>query len=275
MTFSPIIPTGGLAGWSYLSRTLEQQETLYAASPQNARETSAFRERIATITTAEELVADRDLLKVALGAYGLGDDLNNRAFIEKVLAEGTQDPASFANRLADKRYTAFSEAFGFGDLGGPWTGLSGFADRVIESYQERDFEIAVGQVNETMRLALNMQRELPEIVNESSNPTTQWLLVLGNPPLRQAIETAFGLPSSFSGLDLDRQVEDLQDIAQQRFGVDTVSGLIETETFESLTRLYVTRAELAAPTITSSPQLSLFATGASAQSILLTLYQGA
>jgi hypothetical protein len=64
-------------------------------------------------------VGDRRLLEVALGAFGLDDDIRNRFFIRKVLEEGTTSPSRrFANRLSDKRYLALAETFGFGDRPG-------------------------------------------------------------------------------------------------------------------------------------------------------------
>ena len=85
MSFVPVIPTAGLAGWSYLQRTGDDQKRIFTESSDVQRDTAYFRDRIGTITTAEELVSDRRLLKVALGAFGLGDDINNKYFIRNTL----------------------------------------------------------------------------------------------------------------------------------------------------------------------------------------------
>lgn len=273
MSFSPILPAGGLLGWSFLSRTLETQQQTHAQSPQPARETEAFMERIGQITSAEALVQDRAVLKVALGAFGLEADLENRAFIQKVLQEGTDADDSFANRLADKRYAALADAFGFGNATGPRTQDPSFAATIAQRFLERDFEVAVGQADETMRLALTLQRELPEIVARGGSETTQWLRVLGNPPLRQTIETAFGLPSGFSGLDLDRQISDLQSLVRRRTGAESLAELAEPNALDTLTQLFVARAAPVATTTSSNPVLSLFSTPASAASILQILAQ--
>ena len=50
---------------------------------------------------------------VALGAFGLQDDLPNRFFIQKVLEGGTLSTDSLANKLSDPRYAALAKAFGF------------------------------------------------------------------------------------------------------------------------------------------------------------------
>ena len=68
MSFQPVIPAGGYAGWTFLNRTREVQQSAFEASPQISRDVAAFEERIGSITSAEELVGDRQLLRVALGA---------------------------------------------------------------------------------------------------------------------------------------------------------------------------------------------------------------
>ncbi len=67
---------------------MEAQRNAFRSDPTMTRATETFREKIGTIKTAEALVADRQLLDVALTAFGLEDDINAKAFIEKVLAEG-------------------------------------------------------------------------------------------------------------------------------------------------------------------------------------------
>ena len=76
MVAQPVLPTGGLVGWRYLVRTEASQSELVRRSPDISRESAHFRDRIANIETAADLVADRQLLKVALGAFGLDDDID-------------------------------------------------------------------------------------------------------------------------------------------------------------------------------------------------------
>ena len=93
-------------------------------------------------------MADRQLLKVALGAFGLDSEIDKKAFIRKILEEGTTAPTALANRLTDKSYHKLSAAFGFGDPGGANTGDDGFAAKIVEAYKTRAFEAAVGEVRQ-------------------------------------------------------------------------------------------------------------------------------
>src|SRR5690606_39015084 len=94
MSFQPTIPMGGLAGWRFLERTAAAQRAAFERGPELARDIAYFQERIAAVGSAEELVADRRLLKVALGAFGLEDEIDKKAFVRKVLEGGTDDPRS-------------------------------------------------------------------------------------------------------------------------------------------------------------------------------------
>ncbi|MEM9127018.1 MAG: flagellar protein, partial [Pseudomonadota bacterium] len=89
MTFQPVIPSGGVVGWRFLQRTYEAQIDSFSQSGVNQRETQYFLENISNVLTAEDLVSDRRLLQVALGAFGLEEDLDNRFFIQKILQDGT------------------------------------------------------------------------------------------------------------------------------------------------------------------------------------------
>jgi len=51
MTFQPIIPVGGIAGWQILQRTENSQRDTYAASGQTKRDLDYFREKIGDIKT--------------------------------------------------------------------------------------------------------------------------------------------------------------------------------------------------------------------------------
>lgn len=245
MTFQPVIPQGGLGGWAFLKRTLDAQQTVFRKSPEIARDVDYFKQNIGKITSAEALVADRRLLRVALGAFGLDSDLNNRFFIRKVLDDGTLDRGALANKLADKRYLEFSKAFGFGDFAIPLSQNTNFAEKTVQAFETRQFEIAIGDSDQNLRLALGLSRDLGAIAVRPSTDTTLWLTILGAPPLRQVFETAFGLPTGFGAIDLDQQVTVLRDRAEQAFGNDTVAQFTDPEKIETLTRRFLIRADLA------------------------------
>lgn len=239
MSFAPILPLDGYVGWRFLQKTLDQQQKAAAAAPESVRDEAHFRERIASITSAEDLVKDRQLLKVALTAFGLQDDLPNRAYIRKVLESPAREDGSFVNRLADRRYKQLNAAFGFGDAYVSWNQIDeGFADRMIQAYRDQSFEVAVGAQNESMRLALGLQRDLADLAAQDSTDLTRWYTVLGTPSLRAVFETAFLLPDAFGGLDLDKQVAILKARTETLTGSDSVAQFTSPDKVESLIRRY-------------------------------------
>ena len=244
MSFQPFVPTGGIAGWRFLQRSQDMQVQAFNAGPVMARDTDTFLARIGQIRSAADLVADRTVLKVALGAFGLQDDIDNRAFIQRVLGDGTKADDALANRLSDKRYRAFSAAFGFGPGAVPLTGRRDEMEGIVARYRAQSFERALGEQDQTMQIALYAQRELPGIAAGASRETTRWYSVLGLPPLRAMFETAMGLPSSFSQLDLDKQVEVFRDKLQRATGSADISQFADPAAIEKLTTLYLARAQI-------------------------------
>lgn len=242
MTYTPVLPMSGYAGWTLLKRTMTAQTTAFTKSPEIVRDVDYFRARIGTVKTADQLVGDRRLLKVALGAFGLDADIDNKAFIKKILSDGTLKTTALANRMADKRYAQFSAAFGF-DLSQPATQVSDFADKIISAYKSRAFETAVGSQDDDLRLALNAQRELGTIAARSSSETVKWLTVMGNPPLRTVVQKALGVPASASALDLDKQLNIFTTKAESTFGDGGLSQFADTAKMESLIKKFLMRSQ--------------------------------
>lgn len=223
MTFAPVLPFGGILGWEFLKRSEAMQSATLQRQPAIQRDEAYFRSRIGAIDTAEKLISDRRLLRISLEAFGLQEDLNARAFIRKVLEDGTLKSDALSNRLSDTRYKEFSAAFGFGNFSVPSTALSTFADGLMARWKQARFETAVGSADNAMRLALNARRELPELARTDLSERAKWFRVLGNPPLWEVMRQALGLPKSLGSIDLDRQVAVLETRSKAVFGTGTVT----------------------------------------------------
>lgn len=257
MSFQPSVLSSGLAGWHFLSRTREAQEESFVKSAQIQRDAAYFTGKIDSILTAEQLVSDRRLLSVALGAFGLEADIGAKAFVQKVLEGGTLDERSLANRLSDKRYLQLAEAFGFGEPGDPNTKLSEFPSKILSAYYERQFETAVGKQQSDLRLAMGFTRDLDFAIQRQNTENGRWFAVMGNPPLRQVVQTALGLPKAFAGLDIDRQLVEFKAAALRVFGTDKVSDLSKPEMADQVIRRFLVRSEVAASAATLPGQMAL------------------
>ncbi|WP_299651235.1 DUF1217 domain-containing protein [uncultured Tateyamaria sp.] len=258
--YQPILISSGLVGWQFLQRTYDQQLSAFSESTQLKRDTDHFAEKIASVETAEDLVSDRQLLTVALGAFGLSDDINNTFFVQKMLSDGTTADDALANRFTDSRYREFSEAFGLGpgELRGALE--PGFAEGIIAKFQANSFEIETGNQDETMRIALYAERTLPDVVQSEGSDASKWFSIMGQPPLRSLFETALGLPEAFGQVDIDQQLKVFQERSERILGVSDPSDFAQEDTLDRLVTTYLARS-----------QLDSIGTGASGAAIALTL----
>lgn len=253
---------GGLAGWNFLKSTIDRQIDSISENAIVQREIDYFRDNISSVRSADELIGDRRLLEVALTAFGLQDDLPNKAFIRKVLEEGARDDASFANRLADRRYGELSKAFSF-DLTPPNTVLSIFPNQIADRFIRQTFETSAGELDPDMRLALGFERELPKLINSQKGVDAFWYTVMGTPPIRRVFETALGIPAAASGIEVDRQVEIFKDRATRLYGSSRPDEIGKIGA-DRIIRDFLLRSEIAAITSNSvrgSVALSLLQTG--------------
>ncbi len=253
MSFVPALPLGGLGGWRLLERTEASQRAAFEKSPEMARDVAYFREKIASIDSAEALVGDYRLLRVALGAFGLDADVSKQAFIRKVLESDPLDSASFANRLVDSRYHKLAAAFGFGGVTGPKTGWSGFAEKIVEPYKSRQFDIAVGVSDESMRLALNFRREIATHSDGVAGDNAAWFKIMGDPPVRKVLEAAFNLDKSIGTLDIDQQLVIFKDAARKLFGDSSPTALADSQMVDLAIRRFLLRTEIEAGPTAATP----------------------
>jgi len=244
MSFQPAVPLSGYAGWRAFLKSAGRQQGAFADQAQVKRDLAYFRDKIKTEPSSADLVRDRRLLSVALGAFGLSEEIDKRAIIRKALDEGVLDPASFANRLNDPRWKAFAAAFSDDSRAiGRFTSPSFIAD-IEKRFVEHSFEAAVGEVDANVRLALNFRREIAAIANGPNADRVGWLQIMGSKPLRAVLEKAFNLPSSIARLDIDQQKSIFEGRAAEIFGSSSAASLADPENVERAIRRFFAVAEI-------------------------------
>jgi len=260
MPIPPAVPLGGLAGFRFIERTYDRQIAVFNASPDIDRDVSHFLENAGSITTVDQLMDDRQSLRVILGAFGLDADINKGAFVRMVIEDGTLEPRAFANRLVEPAYREMSESLGFGNFGGTLIQESKRTE-IVNRYRERQFELAVGESDLDLRLALNFKREAERIAQETPNDRTAWLRMLGAPPMRQVVETAFNLPREFAQIDIDRQVDILSDRARDFLGTPSPQGFLDEANLDAMVERFLllsqVRNGVIGPSVRGSTALTL------------------
>ena len=237
--FQPTAGISGYAGWRVLQQTEIRQRETFEQSPSLERTVDYFKENIGTISSAEELVKDRRLLTVALGAFGLSDEINKGGLIRKILEDGTENDDALANRFNDSRFQLLAETFSFGNSDGPPDfSTSEFQDNIVSRFKTREFEVALGESDNDMRLAMNFRREILEFSNPDLDDRVAWLRLMAQSPLRELMSTALNLPSSVSQLDVDRQQEIFAEKTESIFGNASLNIFEDPTQVENLIRRF-------------------------------------
>lgn len=135
----------------------------------------AFRERIGQIDTAAQLVADRQLLDVALTVFGLENESRSDAFLQDVLESDLSDSSALVNSISDTRWRDLAAAF------------SGVSSSGGSSSDVLQFEVEQRLIaNGAPQADLDYLRANFDLVDENIN------LVL-DPQLQDIVLSAFGL----------------------------------------------------------------------------------
>ncbi|MFS4437019.1 DUF1217 domain-containing protein [Paracoccaceae bacterium GXU_MW_L88] len=274
MSFVPAIPVSGLAGFKVLERNYDQQYTVFSKDPTLQREIAYFKDNISNVKNAADLVSDYRLMKVTLGAFGLSHDINSKYFIEKVLREGTTDENAFANKLTDRRYRRLAEAFGFDKPNASQPLNNTTINSIVQNYQTRSFEAAVGQTQPAMETALAFKREIGALVDGSTNEAARWFNIMGQTQLRKVIESALGLPSDVGKLDIDQQHGIFADRFERRYQAK-VGDLSDPKLADKVVRDYLLKDQIANGIADYSPAstaLTILQNGFGSGSLLSSRY---
>src|ERR1700735_5876889 len=79
-------------------------------------------------------------MTAALNAYGLGDQINAKGLITKVLEGGVSNPKSLANTLPNSQWKAFAAAFNFVDSGATPPSSTSAVKTTTSDYVEQQME---------------------------------------------------------------------------------------------------------------------------------------
>src|SRR6266481_1340742 len=96
-----------------VSQNLPRYEAMTAAEPAVKTASAYYAANIGSVKSISDLVGNYRLLSYALNAYGLGDQINAKALITKVLEGDVSNPKALANTLPNAQWKAFAAAFNF------------------------------------------------------------------------------------------------------------------------------------------------------------------
>ena len=188
-----------------IDRTQSKQLDQLAKEPQHARAISRFRENIANIHTAADLVDNYDAYSFVMKAFDLEDQMFGKAMMREILSSDSADKTSLVNKLTDPRFRKLYDALGFTNGGTANTNTSSTAwqDKIVDQYVSRQFINGEGEQNATVGSVLEFRQKLDGVKT--------WYSVLKDKDTAQFMRTALGIPNDVVKLDVERQKQIFED----------------------------------------------------------------
>ncbi len=237
MVFQPVIPLSGFGGWNFLQSTYDAQLETFSNSAQIKNDIDYLTEKFAEPMAVEDFLSDQRLRRITMTAYGLAGEEWKTGYVRTVLEE-VQDPEStFLARLNNPQYNQFAEAMR--PIDGKILLTLPDLERMTARFSAESFELAAGEQDNAMRLSLNFQSEISELVTDGSSDQTVLYRLLGSVPVRSVLESALGLPTEIQSLDLDRQAAILDEKLQSQFGISSVQDLKDPEVMDRIVSRYM------------------------------------
>jgi len=182
-----------------ITRDYSQSLANTAAMPANKQATAYYLANIGKVKSIDDLLNNQKLYTYVMKAYGLSDMLYAKGLIRRVLEGGVSSSNSLANTLSDPRYKALATAFDFAANGSSTTSTAAATTDTVSKYTESALETSAGAQNTGTGMALYFQRMAPTITSAYS--------ILADKTLLSVVQTAFGLPTSMSTLDINVQAQ--------------------------------------------------------------------
>ncbi|WP_370232653.1 DUF1217 domain-containing protein [Cognatishimia sp.] len=219
-----VISVSGLtsqAALNLIDRTRDTQMTTLRSEAQHQRAASVFRERIASITTPEELVKDFEVYSFVMNAFDLEDQIFGRGMMRKILESDPVDDSALVNRLSDSRFGEIHEALGFTTSGGttvvPDFTDTDWQDSIVDRYFNVQFQNQYNDQNETVGTVMEFRDKVDGF--------NTWFNILSDRSMTEFFQTALGMPTQLSSLDIDKQAEMLE----KRFSLEKLQDPREVE----------------------------------------------
>ena len=234
--YQPAIPLSGLAGWKFLQSTYSRQLDNFSDSASVKNDRAYMSEKLSKPISLDDFMADKRLLRVTMTAFDLGGEEWKGGFIRKVLEEAVTPDSTYLKRLNNPDYTRFAETFRFED-----GTVSLDADKIAligDKFETASFQVAVGEVDENMRLSLNYQQKIVDIAGTGGSDRAIAFRMLANVPVKTVLESALNLPSDMSKLDIDRQADILTDKLKSQFGVSKLADLASLDKIDAVIQRY-------------------------------------
>lgn len=243
MVYQPVIPLTGYVGWKFLESTLDKQLEGFTDSASVRNDREYFQEKMSSPIAMEDFLSDKRLLRISLTAFDLGGEEWKGGFIRHVMEERADPDSTFLTRLNNQAYTNFANTFQVID--GKISLSSDTITTVADDFEQASFRSAVGDVDNNMKLSLNFQAKLGDLVREESSDSANLFRLLGDVPIRTVLETALNLPTSMQKLDVEQQADILKERMLSVFSISKVTDLTREDVMDKVIQRFHTMDTIA------------------------------
>ncbi len=199
-----------------------------------AEDIAYLRQNWSRIDENLDLVLYPELRGIVLSAFGIDKDAFTGEFFTSMLISDPNDPNSFVNLYDDDNWRALVDLIGsYADRGNSLQDED-YVSELISAYENKRFEIAVGEQDQNMRIALNFERLIQEFADAES-----WFTVLADQPLRTVLDAVFTAPEGFINLEIEDQAEWYAARSRQLFGDATPAVFADPENVQEALRRYL------------------------------------
>ncbi len=168
-------------------------------------EVAYYRQKMETLETVDQLLADRRLLDFMLVSERIDPKSVKTDYLKKIFKSDLKDPKSFANTEKDARFRSLAGSFNFDTKGN----VVAKAEKGVQNtrslmetrdkYVRQTMEERVGQESSGVRLALYFKRMAASI----STPYD----ILADKALAEFTRTALGIPGETAAIKIDTQAK--------------------------------------------------------------------
>lgn len=224
-----MIPISGLpsiTGLNIVDATRDSQLNLIRNTAQHERAIEHFLTNIKDVESVDQLMEDQQLYSFVMRAFDLEDQIFGKAMIKQVLESNIEESDALVNRLTDPRFREMYQELGFGTNGegNLNTILTNWQNRMVDRYVERQFINFQDEQNPTVGIALDFRSKASGIDTAFD--------ILNDSNMTSFFQTALGLPTSMSGLDIDKQAA----LIKSKIDLETLN---DPEVVEKMIRKYV------------------------------------
>lgn len=251
MAFQPVVPMSGIGGWKFLQATYDKQLQSFTKSPQIRNDRDYLIEKFAQPISVDDFLKDPRLMRATMTAFDLSGEEWKKGFIKKVLEEVGKPDSTFLQRLNNSKYTAFAKALT------PVNGKIDLSEEMIAGiavrFERNSFEVAIGNVDDSMRLSLNYRDEIGVMTANSPSDDTVAYRIMGDVPVYTMLKTALNLPTDTSKLSVERQAELIKSGLKKVLGVSKLSEISSPELIDKIVVRYHAMKTLSEGSVVNTP----------------------